>query len=80
MLGLAMDAVTIVPGHGPVSAKKDIGDMKNYLVLFDNKAKELAARSSDVQYIVSELKKVLPPRAELDMMIGANVQMRYLKK
>lgn len=77
---LAMDAARIVPGHGPVSSKKDIEDMKNYLVLFDQKAKELTAKSSDIQYIVSELRKILPPRAELDMMIGANVQMRYLKK
>ena len=77
---LAMDAARIVPGHGPVSSKKDIDDMKNYLVLFDGKAKELTAKSSDVPYIVSEMRKVLPARAELDMMIGANVQMRYLKK
>jgi glyoxylase-like metal-dependent hydrolase (beta-lactamase superfamily II) len=77
---LAMDAATIVPGHGPVSSKKDVADMKNYLVLFDKKAKELTAQSGDLQHIVSELRKILPPRAELDMMIGANVQMRYLKK
>jgi cyclase len=77
---LAMDAATIVPGHGPVSSKKDVEDMRNYLVLFDKKAKELCAKSSDVSYIVSELKKALPAKAELDMMIGANVQMKYLKK
>jgi glyoxylase-like metal-dependent hydrolase (beta-lactamase superfamily II) len=76
----AMNFNVLVPGHGPLSGKKDIDDMKNYLVLFDRKAKELTAKSSDVQYIVSELKKILPPRAELDMMVGANVQMKYLKK
>ncbi len=54
--------------------------MKNYLILFDRKAKELTAQSSDIQYITAEMIKVLPPRAELDMMIGANVKMRYLKK
>jgi hypothetical protein len=75
-----MDAATIVPGHGPVSSKKDLEDMKNYLVLFDRKAKELTAQSSDVQYVVSEMRRILPPRAELDMMIGANLQMNYLKK
>lgn len=62
------------------TGKKDIEDMKNYLILYDKRAKELTAKSSDVQYIVSELSKVLPSRAELDMMIGANLQMRYLKK
>ncbi len=77
---LAMDAARIVPGHGPVSGKKDVEDMKSYLVLFDQKAKELTAKSSDVQYVVSELRKALPPRAELDMMIGVNVQMNYMKK
>jgi glyoxylase-like metal-dependent hydrolase (beta-lactamase superfamily II) len=77
---LTMDAERIIPGHGPISGRKDIEDMKNYLVLFDKKARELTAQSSDVQYIVSELRKTLPPRAELDMMIGVNVQMNYLKK
>jgi cyclase len=77
---LAMHAAMIVPGHGPVSTTKDVEDMKNYLVLFDKKAKELTAKSSDVPHIVSEMRKVLPARAELDMMIGANIQMKYLKK
>jgi glyoxylase-like metal-dependent hydrolase (beta-lactamase superfamily II) len=77
---LAMDIARIVPGHGPVSSMKDVEDMKNYLVFFDQMAKELTSKSSDVQYIVSELRKILPPRAELDMMIGVNVQMNYLKK
>lgn len=77
---LSQDAATIIPGHGPVSSKKDVEDMKNYLVLFDKKARELTAQSSDVQYIVAEMRKILPPRAELDMMIGANIQMKYLKK
>jgi cyclase len=77
---LTIDATTIVPGHGPVSGKKDVLDMKNYLVLFDQKAKEFTAKSTDFQYVVSELRKILPPRAELDMMIGVNVQMNYVKK
>lgn len=76
----AMDFNVLVPGHGPLSGKKDLEDMKNYISLFDKKARELTAQSSDIQYIVSELKKALPPREELDMMIGANVKMRYLKK
>jgi cyclase len=75
-----MDFAVLVPGHGPLSGKKDIEDMKNYLIVFDKKARELTAKSNDLQYIVSELRKALPPREELDMMIGANVKMRYLKK
>jgi glyoxylase-like metal-dependent hydrolase (beta-lactamase superfamily II) len=75
-----MDFTIMAPGHGPLSGKKDVEDMKNYLVLFDKKAKELTAQSKDVEYIASELRKALPPRAELDMMIGANIRMKYLKK
>ncbi len=74
-----LDIAVIIPGHGPLSGKKDVNDMRNYLLTFDKKAKELCAGSGDVDWIVSELKKALPQREELDMMIKANVQMRYLK-
>ncbi|HEX8949382.1 MAG TPA: MBL fold metallo-hydrolase, partial [Dissulfurispiraceae bacterium] len=49
---LTMDVEKIVPGHGPVSTKKDIQDMKDYLIAFDRKAKELCAQSNDLDYIV----------------------------
>lgn len=77
---LAMDVETIVPGHGPLSGKKDVADMKEYLVAFDAKAKELCANSSDVAAIKSELLKALPARAEGAGLIDANLQMKYLKK
>ncbi len=77
---MTMDVEKIIPGHGPISNKKDIEDMKNYLIIFDKKAKELSAKSSDVEYIVSEIKKVLPPRTELESLIQSNIQMKYLKK
>jgi glyoxylase-like metal-dependent hydrolase (beta-lactamase superfamily II) len=35
----ALDAEKIIPGHGPVSGKKDILAMKDYLVAFDKKAR-----------------------------------------
>ncbi|MDA8433896.1 MAG: MBL fold metallo-hydrolase [Nitrospiraceae bacterium] len=76
----ALDAEKIVPGHGPLSANKDLADMKGYITLFDKKAKELAAASSDPQYIASELKKALPARKELEFLITANIMQRYLKK
>ncbi len=76
----AVDADKIIPGHGPVSGKKDILDMKDYLVAFDKKARELAAVSGDAQYIASEIKKALPARDELDFLIVSNVQQKYLKK
>jgi glyoxylase-like metal-dependent hydrolase (beta-lactamase superfamily II) len=76
----ALDAEKIIPGHGPVSGKKDILAMKDYLVAFDKKARELASVSEDPQYMASELKKALPAREELDFLIVGNVKQKYLKK
>jgi len=76
----ALDPAKIVPGHGPLSARKDVGEMKDYLIAFDKKAGELAAVSGDAQYIASEIKKTLPAREELDFLILSNVQQKYLKK
>lgn len=77
---MTMDIEKIIPGHGPVSSKKDIEDMKNYLIAFDKKAKELAAKSDDAEHIASEIKKSLPPRPEGADLILWNIQMKYLKK
>lgn len=77
---MKMDVTTIIPGHGPVSTKKDITDMKKYLIAFDKNAKKLSAKSKDVEYIFSEIKKTLPARAELEAIIKSNIQMKYLKK
>ena len=77
---MTMDVEKIIPGHGPLSNKKDIQDMKAYLIAFDRKAKELAAKSNDAEYIASEIKKSLPPRPEGAGLILWNIQMKYLKK
>lgn len=74
----AMDVETIIPGHGPLSAKGDIVAMKSYLAVFDAKARELAAASTDLDVIAAELKKQLPPRSEGEFLIKANLG-RYLK-
>ncbi len=76
----ALDVRKIVPGHGPVSGKQDIADMKQYLLVFDKKAKDLSAKSSDAEYISSELKKALPPREYFDTFIAASVKAKYLHK
>lgn len=76
---MTMDVEKIIPGHGPLSNKKDIEDMKNYLIAFDKKAKELAAQSNDAEYIASEIKKSLPQRPEGAGLILWNIQMKYLK-
>jgi len=77
---MGMDVVTIIPGHGPISSKKDITDMKNYLTIFDKKAKELSMQSNDPDAIAAEMKKVLPARSENESFIKTNIQMKYLKK
>lgn len=75
---MAMDVDKIIPGHGPISSKKDVADLKNYLLVFDQKAKELTAQSKDLNFIVAEMKKSLPPRPQLDSLIARNIQMKYL--
>lgn len=75
---MAMDVDKIIPGHGPISSKKDVADLKNYLLVFDQKAKELTAQSKDLNFIVAEMKKSLPPRPQLDSLITRNIQMKYL--
>ena len=77
---MGMDVVTIIPGHGPISGKKDIADMKSYLTIFDKKAKELCSQSNDLDYIAAEMKKILPARSENESFIKTNIQMKYLKK
>ncbi len=77
---VAMDVDRIVPGHGPLSTKKDMREMKAYLLLFDARARELAARSHDADKVAAELKSILPKRSQADWMIAANVKNRYLGK
>jgi glyoxylase-like metal-dependent hydrolase (beta-lactamase superfamily II) len=75
---LSLDVITIIPGHGPLSGKKDIAEIKEYIQLFDKKARELVAKSKDADYIVAELKKVLPARSQGEWMIAYNVRTKYL--
>jgi cyclase len=75
---MTMDVDKIIPGHGPVSSKKDVADMKKYLLVFDQKAKELTPQSKDLNFIAAEMKKALPPRSQLDFLIARNIQMKYM--
>jgi glyoxylase-like metal-dependent hydrolase (beta-lactamase superfamily II) len=75
---LSLDVKTIIPGHGPISGRKDVEKMKEYLVAFDRKALELASRSNDADFIAAELKKALPARSQGDFLIPSNVRERYL--
>jgi glyoxylase-like metal-dependent hydrolase (beta-lactamase superfamily II) len=75
----AMDVEKIIPGHGPVSTKKDLDDMKSYLTLFDAKARELAAKTNNADVILDGLKKALPARPEGAMLIMGNIKGKYLR-
>ncbi len=77
---MSMDADVIIPGHGPISGKRDLREMKDYLVIFDLKARELSAQSNDIEHITSEIKKMIPARPEGEFLIKGNIQMKYLKK
>ncbi|OGQ96590.1 MAG: MBL fold metallo-hydrolase [Deltaproteobacteria bacterium RIFOXYD12_FULL_57_12] len=76
----AMDAEVIIPGHGPISGKKDLADMKQYLLQFDQQAKALATQGTDPQALADEMLKTLPQRAEGAWLISANLKMKYLKQ
>ena len=76
---LSLEAETIIPGHGPISRKRDVEDMKKYLTIFDRHARKLAVRSTDAEHITAEIKEILPRRSELDTLIRANIQLKYLK-
>jgi glyoxylase-like metal-dependent hydrolase (beta-lactamase superfamily II) len=75
----SLDVTAIVPGHGPLSGKKDVADMNAYLLAFDEKAKALAATSRDADIIASELKKALPARSQGEWLIPSNVREKYLQ-
>ncbi len=76
----SMDIEKIIPGHGPLSGKKDLEDMKEYILLFDQKAKEFTSQTDDIQKIVTAMQSALPQRPEGIWLIAPNIQMKYLKK
>lgn len=77
-------ATKIIPGHGPVSGKSDLAQMKTYLSEFDTQAKTLCADkvAGDAPAIAQELIKRLPQqeRKELPILVEFNLQLRYLPK
>jgi len=77
---LSLDVDTIIPGHGPISGKKDINLMKEYLVIFDRKARELVLKSDNPDIIATELKNTLPARSQGDFLIPSNIREKYLQK
>lgn len=74
----SMNVTHIIPGHGPLSSNKDIEDMKTYLTVFDDKAKELSVGEKDVEKLTSKMLEVLPKRANGDFIVPMNLKARYL--
>ncbi len=75
---LALGADKIIPGHGPLSGSKEVLAMKAYLTAFDRHARSLCATTTDIEQITAEMIKRLPPRADGQFLIPANIQARYL--
>lgn len=78
---LVLDVEKIIPGHGPLSTKKDLRDMREYLLAFDAKAREMTATGAgNVEELAVALKQALPKRSLADWMIPINLKSRYLPK
>jgi glyoxylase-like metal-dependent hydrolase (beta-lactamase superfamily II) len=78
-----LDAAAIIPGHGPLSTKKDVAEMRDYILLFDAKATELAATATTndaktAASLAAEMKKLLPARTLGVGMIQYNLMIKYL--
>jgi glyoxylase-like metal-dependent hydrolase (beta-lactamase superfamily II) len=75
-------AVKIIPGHGPLSSRADLQDMRTYIHEFDAQARALCQgkRAEDVQGLAEELVKSLPDqqRTELLSLVELNLLLRYL--
>jgi glyoxylase-like metal-dependent hydrolase (beta-lactamase superfamily II) len=75
-----LEADKIIPGHGPLSGKKNVDEMKIYLADFDKKARELAEAPGKLEDMVMAMKEFLPARARGEWLIGASLQFKYLKE
>jgi len=72
-----LDAVSIIPGHGPLSTKKDVQEMKEYLMTCEKIGRELSAQGKDVNYIAAEIIKALPKRQFFEMFVAGNIAALY---
>lgn len=73
----AMDVVSIVPGHGPLSTKKDLQEMKQYLLTFERIGRDLSSQGKDAKFIAAEIIKAVPRRQFFEMFVEGNVAALY---
>ena len=76
---MEFDVQMIIPGHGPVSGKKEVVELKEYLKTFDENAKKLAMKHNEFSQIVAELEDILPKRSKMNVVISANILDRYFQ-
>jgi len=74
-----MDVETIIPGHGPLSTKKDVKEIRDYLRTFDMIALKMVAKGKDAEAIAAKLAKELPQRSQNEWTILRNVNAKYTK-
>jgi len=70
----------IVPGHGALAGTKEMVEMKKYLVMFDEKAKEFAADSTDIAAVQKKLIGVLPHKSHGENSIKNSLKWKYMRK
>ncbi len=76
----ALDIERIIPGHGPLSAKQDLTKQRDFLLIFDAKAKELSATSSDIKLVATQMKDLVPEKAHGVRMITSSLKWKYMRK
>ena len=77
MMGL--DVEHIVPGHGPLSVKKDLTDQRDYLLVFDKNAKELSASNGNSKLVAKQLKGIIPEKQYGERLIKSSLR-KYMPK
>ena len=75
-----MDVEKIIPGHGPLSTKKDVDDLKEYLTVFDRNARKLCKTNDSLDEVVKRMIEITPARAQGEWMFAANLKMKYFNK
>ena len=77
---LSLDIEQIIPGHGPLSTKQNLSEQRDYLLVFDENAKQLSAASSDIKQVAVQMKELIPERPYGVKMITSSLKWKYMRK
>ena len=75
---MSLDVEHIVPGHGPLSVKKDLTDQRDYLLVFDKNAKDFSASNNDVKLVAEKLKRIVPEKQHGERLIKSSLR-KYIR-